>query len=152
MFALVVIRFRSGHSIAPSGQPLMSNKYLDVLTQIVRQPRHFVQDAKNLTIGIMRSASLKSGESAPEIIDFSRGGFRFRSEEPVQESETIVLRLADEANGLSLELPGTVRWTRDLTDNRHEAGVQFESEIDYEELGDLFIAGFLSTDEVPLTP
>ena len=126
----------------------MSNKYLDILTQIVRHPRHPVQESGTIAITIQRAKPTPNAVGVPEILDFSRGGCRLRWSERLQKSEPITFCIADTANGMTLELPATVRWCREVDGEQFESGCQFDQEIDYEQLGELFLAGFLSTEEV----
>ena len=126
----------------------MSNRYLEILTQIVRHPRHLVQGSDHLVIEVERAQPLADAAEQPDVMDFSRGGCRLRWSSQLNKNEPIVLRISDTSSGLALELPGTVRWSRDLEDGRTEAGCQFDQEVDYEYLGELFIAGFLSMEEV----
>lgn len=129
----------------------MSNKYLAVLTQIVRQPRHLVHETDMVTIEVAGKPLADKTSRVPEIIDFSRGGFRLKWDHPLRQGDPITLQFTDHSNGLSLQLPGTIRWVRDANGDCYDAGVQFDNEIDYEQLGELFIAGFLSTDEATIS-
>ena len=126
----------------------MSNKYLEILTRVVRHPRHLVQDAEQVVIGIERAQQMAADDAEVEVLDFSRGGCRLRWRHALQKNEPIVLRVTDSSNGLSLEIAGTIRWSRSAGERTYEAGCQFDRELDYEHLGQLFIAGFLSTEEV----
>ena len=126
----------------------MSNKYLEILTQVVRHPRHLVSDPRQIVVDVERAQPLADSEVHPDIMDFSRGGCRLRWSTQLQKNEPIVLRIIDRASSLSLELPGTIRWSRAVEDGQFEAGCQFDQEVDYEYLGELFIAGFLSTEEL----
>ncbi len=128
----------------------MSNKYLSMLTQVVRQPRHLASGAPQLSCEVLRFDGLPWSAARPQILDFSRGGCCVRWQVRLEKHEQIVVRLCDELNGLCLELPATVRWVRIDEDGDYTMGCQFEREVDYELLGELFLAGFLSTEEAPL--
>ena len=125
----------------------MGNKYLDILTQTVRHTRHGVSETGAVSIEIIVGDQSSNADAPAEVVDFSRGGFRLRWGAALQKGEPLEFRCTDHSSELSLALPGTVRWCRELADKRFEAGVQFEQEIDYEHLGQLFIAGFLSAEE-----
>ena len=129
----------------------MTNKYLAVLTQVVRHPRHSVHETETVSIEVAKGQDAPDTNAPLEIVDFSRGGFRLIWGNPLQKSESIALRFTDHSSGLSLDLPGIVRWARCIDGDLYEGGVQFDDEIDYEQLGALFIAGFLSTDEADST-
>ena len=129
----------------------MSNKYLEILTHVVRHPRHVVQGGATVVVSIERAQPVPTATSQPEVIDFSRGGCRFRWKHELQKNEPIVLRVTDNSSGISLEAAGTVRWCRVSKDEHYEIGCQFDQELNYEHLGELFIAGFLSTEEVAAT-
>ena len=126
----------------------MSNKYLDILTQIVRHPRHPVQESGAIAITVEAPNSGSEATDAPEIVDLSRGGCRLRWNQPLEKNGPITLCIADTGNGLKLQMPATVRWCRKIDGQQFESGCQFDQEIDYEQLGELFLAGFLSTEEV----
>ena len=126
----------------------MSNKYLEALTRIVRHPRHASTGESTLRVEIERAQPLSSEADEPEVIDFSRGGCRLRWTVPLRQHEPIVIKIVDVSSGLSLELPGTIRWSRDEDDGVYAAGCKFDSDVDYEHLGELFLAGFLATEEV----
>ena len=125
----------------------MTNKYLDILTQVVRHPRHPVDNAGGVRIELQRAQKSSGEGDAPQVVDFSRGGCRVQWESQLSKDEPVVLTITDVANGLALELPATVRWSKPLEDSRHESGVQFDNLVDYEHLGELFLAGFLSAEE-----
>lgn len=127
----------------------MSNKYLSLLTQIVRQPRHLATGESQLQCEVLRRDGKPWCTTRPELLDFSRGGCCIAWRVPLEKLETVVVRLCDEVSGLAFELPATVRWVRS-EDEGYIAGCQFDQEVDYEVLGELFLAGFLSTEEAPL--
>ncbi len=127
----------------------MSNKYLDILTQVVRKPRHAANSEATLRVELLSGGETFVDDDAPQIVDFSRGGCKLRWNDGLPPGEPIVIRLCDRANGLSLEIPARVRWSRPTPPGSFWAGCRFDRELDYEQLGELFLAGFLSTEEVP---
>jgi hypothetical protein len=128
----------------------MSNSYLNLLTQIVRHPRHLATGEPQLQCEVLRLDGLPWSDEPPALLDFSRGGCCLRWQIRLEKGELIAVRLRDELSGLCLELPATVRWVRVEEEGGFTAGCQFEREVDYELLGELFLAGFLSTEEAPL--
>lgn len=130
----------------------MSNKYLDILTQVVRNPRHAIGQSHSVRIEIERAqpSPADSPVAAPEVLDFSRGGCRLRLTAELRKNEPLVLRIADGNSGLALELLATVRWSH-AAGEQFEAGCQFDNAVDFEELGELFLAGFLSPEVVAAT-
>jgi hypothetical protein len=126
----------------------MGNKYLNLLTQVVRHPRHLASGEPILQCRVRRRDGLLCGESLPQLLDFSRGGCCLRWSVQLEKFESIVVQLCDDLNGLSLDLPATVRWVR-CDDGDYTAGCQFTEEVDYELLGELFLSGFLSMEEAP---
>jgi hypothetical protein len=128
----------------------MGNKYFNLLTQIVRQPRHLASGEPQLVCEVLRLDGRPWSAEPPQILDFSRGGCCLRWAIRLEKLEQIALRLRDDVSGLALEIPATVRWVRVDEEGGFTAGCQFERDVDYELLGELFLAGFLSTEESPL--
>lgn len=127
----------------------MGNNYLNLLTQIVRQPRHLASGEPQLTCEVLRLDGQPWSDARPQLVDFSRGGCCVRWAIRLSKGEQIGLRLCDELSGLALELSAAVRWIRVEDRGGCMAGCQFDREVDYEQLGELFLAGFLSTEEAP---
>jgi len=128
----------------------MSRQHFELLARIVRHPRHLVNDIDHVLIEMECARPSAGHVSYPDVIDFSRGGCRLRGDFSVEKHDALVVRITDTSNGLSLELPASVRWSRSAEGGAREAGCQFEEVIDYELLGELFLAGFLSTEECPV--
>lgn len=128
----------------------MSKRYLDILTQVVRKPRHAATGEATLRVELLRGDETFVDDDAPQIVDFSRGGCKLRWTEALLDGEVIVIRLCDTANGLCLDIPARVRWSRPTPPELFSSGCRFDRELDYEQLGELFLAGFLSTEEVPV--
>ena len=124
----------------------MNNKYLDALTQIVRHPRHVANEEGGLTVCLARSLGYMPDDAPPTILDFSRGGCQLLSPVELREEEAVSIKLLDPASGLSLELPAVVRWSRPRADGLYACGCQFDQQVEFELLGELFLSGFLSTE------
>jgi hypothetical protein len=124
----------------------MSAKYLDLLTRVARQPRHAASGEAAPRVRIQRPQADEGTSCDASLLNFSRGGCRVRCRENFREGEAVLVRLGDPARGLELSLPGTIRWCRDEDEKGFAAGCQFDDEVNYEQLGELFLAGFLATD------
>ena len=124
----------------------MSSKHFEVINRVVRKPRHGATDAGHLRAEIERGQPHEAEVSAVRIVDFSRAGCRLRSSESLLDGEPIVLRLHDEASGLLLEVIGLARWSKEV-EGGYESGCEFNTPIDYEQLGELFLSGFLSLED-----
>jgi hypothetical protein len=128
----------------------MGNQYLSLLTHIVRHPRHLASGEAQLTCEVLRLDGLPWSDTPPRLVDFSRGGCCLQWQIRLAKNEQVAIKLCDENSGLSLELSARVRWVRVDEAGTFTAGCQFDREVDYELLGELFLSGFLSTEEAPL--
>jgi hypothetical protein len=124
----------------------MPNTSFDLLTLVARQPRHAAREAA-LRVSLQRVENASGAACDAALKNFSRGGCQVVCPEYLREGEAVVVRLGDPARGLELSLPAMVRWCRDEGDDGFSAGCQFDATVNYEQLGELFLAGFLATDD-----
>lgn len=127
---------------------MYEQKYLQILKKVVRYARHVAGGPRRLQIAVERAEPLPASDHPPEMLDFSRGGCRLGWDIEARRDEPLVVKLADEESGLSLELPAIVRWCRAEGRDAYTIGCQFQRQLDHEELEELFLAGFLASEAV----
>jgi len=116
---------------------------------VARRPRHQTGDVAPLRVEVERAPGSVPGSIDVELLDLSRTGVRLRSPVPLAEAEAITVRLHDDRSRPRLTRSGTVRWTRPDRDDTWSIGCQFSQSVDWETLGELFLAEFLSQEPPP---
>ena len=119
---------------------------------ISRRPRHRAALPAGLQVRIERVRESVSESVEVELLDLSRTGVRLRTPVPLAVGESITMRLQKEESGLRLTRSGTVRWTSVDQGGTWSAGCLFSQPVDWEELGELFLSGVLSTDRPMMPP
>jgi len=123
------------------GSPSMDKQTED---HVARRPRHQAGDVASLRVEVERAPGSVPGCVDVELVDLSRTGVRLRSPVPLAEGETITVRLHDVQSRAQLTRSGTVRWTRPDRGDTWSIGCQFCESVDWETLGELFLADILS--------
>jgi hypothetical protein len=78
--------------------------------------------------------------------DLSRDGYQVKTLIPLDAQEPLTLELCIEGSQIDLRVPGTVRWQRPGPEGTWLAGCQADCALEWETLGELFLAGVLSPD------
>ena len=117
-------------------------------TFVARGPRFDCDDAATVELTVTRQGDdgIARGITG-ELVNFSRQGIRFHLKEALELGESPVIRLQASDSVFAVEIPGLVKW---VTPDEHLGwlvGCQFESEVPWETLGELFIHEVLSQDE-----
>lgn len=112
------------------------------LQQTVRLPRHPILDESEYSLLV----ECKPQQLSAQLIDLSRNGAQFCCDQEFDEGQPIALHLVVESSDLDVTLPGKVRWQHCEEDDLYSIGCEFDEEIDWETLGELFLSGVLSTD------
>lgn len=118
---------------------------IDFQQQTVRLPRHPTLDQNEYSLLVECDADNKPQQFSAQLIDLSRNGAQLCCERQLEHGEPISLRLQIESSDLDVTLRGKVRWQHKEED-AYSIGCQFDDEIDWETLGELFLSGVLSTD------
>jgi hypothetical protein len=114
---------------------------------VVRRPRHeAISDSGCLvTVEWIGGSHVVSAE----LGDVSRQGLKLIVDGQFPEGVQIRLHLEQPSTHFHVTLPGTVRWSHLQDDGRWAAGCLFDQELSWELMGELFLNGILSADEIP---
>lgn len=112
-----------------------------------RRPRFAAVDNASFWAAIRRSETQSSAVLPADLRDFSRGGFSFEIESPLEPGEEITLELFDEASEYEVSVPGTVRWIAPTQGQTWLVGCQADAEIDWITIGELLLNKLLLPDE-----
>ena len=113
--------------------------------QLPRRPRYETSGTQKLVVEVERYPDRQPSVVQVELQDLSRNGFQVRLPVPLVADECICLLLRIEGSGLTLTLPGTVRWQR-AEDDAWLVGCLFDQPLEWESLGELFLSEVLSPD------
>ena len=117
-------------------------------TFAARGPRFDCDDAATVDLTVTRQRDDGTDQDiAGELVNFSRQGVQFHLKEPLEKGELPVVRLQATDSALAVQIPARVRW---VTPDEHLGwlvGCEFESEVPWETLGELFIHEVLSQDQ-----
>jgi len=119
---------------------------------VARPPRHQAGDVATLRVEVERAPGRDPGSVGVELLDLSRTGVRLRSPVPLAEAEVVTVRLHDGPSRARLTRSGTVRWARPDRGDTWSIGCQFFESVDWETLGELFLAEILSQEPSPRRP
>jgi hypothetical protein len=114
---------------------------------IVRRPRHdAVSDS-----GCLVTAGLPGGSDimCADLGDVSRLGLKLILDSHIPADTQLQLHLEQPATQFQVTLSITVRWSRIQDNGRWAAGCIFDRELSWELMGELFLNGILSADEIP---
>lgn len=118
----------------------------DVSKFVVRNPRHRIATGTESSVEIRRAAG-RDPENVPgKLVDFSRSGLQVQIDAKFDEGEEVIVRLHDPRSEFELLLSGRVRWQRPAGNGSCSVGCEFDEEVTWESLGELFLNGILSMD------
>ena len=86
------------------------------------------------------------------LVNLSAMGIRFQAAMPLEVGEPVTIRLSGEASQPLVTCSGTVRWVRPDDHGGWLAGCLFDQRVEWEVLGELFLAGVLTTDRPEASP
>ncbi len=110
------------------------------------KPRGESSGAKRLRVEVRRGPGRTPGVIEAELVDLSRGGIGLRVAASLAVSESITVRLEDEASKLKLTRSATVRWARRDAEGKWAIGCRFDEQMDWEILGELFLNEILAAE------
>ena len=110
-----------------------------------RKPRYEASGNEKLAAEVERSVDGQACAVPAEVLDLSRDGFQLRLPVALTIGEHVCLRLHVEDAGLTLTLPGTVRWQR-AADEQWLVGCLCDQPVAWESLGELFLNEVLVPD------
>ena len=128
----------------------MSKAHLDLLTQVVRcSPRHTAAGDVDVVVSVDRPEPLSAIKSGVSIVDLSRSGCQLLTPQSLTKGESIRLQIAPGTPDF-VQFNATIRWSVKADGSEPGAagwasGCQFDQELAYEQLGELFLLGVLST-------
>jgi hypothetical protein len=113
----------------------------------VRSPRHEALPAAEVQVEIERPLYDGLLVKGCELMNLSRSGCQLRAAEPLRPSERVVVRLALKPQQPLFEITAVVRWqSHDEALGTWHIGCQFDKELGWEALGELFLENILSVD------
>ncbi|NIL96313.1 MAG: hypothetical protein GTO26_02960 [Planctomycetales bacterium] len=115
----------------------------DITDYFLRDPRYLIEDGQQTLVETGRDGDAGESVWPSLLVDFSRKGMQILSPRPLQIGEKIsgVLRATD--GQLEVKLYGTVQWQRGAEGQQFAIGCQFDEEVDWEVMGELFLSGIL---------
>ena len=113
---------------------------------VVRRPRHLATAPDSARAWIEYADGEANATAEVQLVDFSRQGLQFLCPVALSQESEIVVCIAVEENHFDLRLPGNVRWQRPLSGGRWGVGCVFKQEVDWSELGELFLHDVLAHD------
>lgn len=116
---------------------------------VCRLPRHPVRRGAEVVVEIQRGPEASGAVLRGELSDLSRNGLRLRVRQPLRRNEAMVVRIRDLRSALDLHLPATVKWQRTEDHRVWSVGCQFDSQLAWEEYGELFLRGILESEAPP---
>lgn len=114
---------------------------------VVRRPRHEALPNHGCTVTLEWIASARPLEA--DLVDLSRQGLKLVLDAKLPAEARLKLKLVQPANRFTLNIPVTVRWSRQENSERWAAGCIFDQELSWEVMGEMFLNGILCTDEIP---
>lgn len=114
---------------------------------VIRRPRHSARSDDQSQVWLECSSEPCQRREA-QLVDFSRMGAKFEVTAPLALDESFRVRIQQAAHAVDITLPAVVRWQRIEGDHGWMMGCLFEQEVPYEVVGELFLSGLLSTDEL----
>ena len=110
---------------------------------VVRRPRYKVIEGNTSRVWLENADSSFDAR----LVDFSRMGSQVELGVPLAVGEVFQLRIRVEASSLDIILPAVLRWQRPVGDGTWATGCEFQEEVAYEVVVELFLGGLLSTEE-----
>lgn len=114
---------------------------------VVRRPRHEAIPGHGCSLTLEWIASARPLDV--ELVDLSRQGLKLHLDAKLPVDARLKLKIVQPANQFTLNVPVTVRWSRQDESGRWSAGCLFDQELSWEAMGELFLNGILCTDEIP---
>lgn len=112
-------------------------------TFVARNPRHNRGDQHRLQLTVTKDAEQKHLEA--ELVDVSRNGICFLTDHPFfSRHDHVHLKLVDPQSDFRMEVNCEIRWQR-IEGEQFSIGCQFDEELSWETLGEMFLNGILST-------
>jgi hypothetical protein len=120
----------------------MSLFYLDYA---LRNPRHEASD-DGVLLEVERAADRSPRTVAAQLLDLSRDGFQLQASAPLEVGEAVAITLAVGDAEPGLRLSGKVRWQQPEGQAGWRCGCEASASLNWETLGELFLAGVLVRD------
>ncbi len=110
----------------------------------VRDPRHLATEGSVVEVAAAGQANAREPGVNAELINLSRQGMQIRISKEFVEGEWIETRFGRQDATARFAQRGRVLWVRP-DDGQWLAGCQFETELDWEAMGELFANNLLET-------
>jgi hypothetical protein len=121
----------------------------DVTKYAVRNPRHKIAPGIETAVEFLRAEEKQPRVVCGILTDFSRNGLKVNSATRLDDCEPVTARMFQLGGKFELLLDGSIRWQRDEEDGTFAIGCEFNEEVTWEVLGELFLNGVLAIDATP---
>lgn len=111
----------------------------------VRRPRHDVTSTDHIAAWVASNQDEQTWHAAATLVDVSRHGCRLFAECDLQPNQAVrlIIDLPDEKR--QTVAIAEVRWRSNQESTLFEYGLEFQSTLDWEFLGELFLSGALKS-------
>jgi hypothetical protein len=112
-----------------------------------RQPRHPTCRERGAPVSIEIGHNANVQPFAAWLQNVSREGFMFSSPKKLAVGERVRVVVEADSTESPLTLYGEVRWSAEDGDSRWQLGCRADTNVSWEQLGELFLRGVLSYNE-----
>ena len=117
----------------------------DIAEYIFRDPRYVIAEGHQAVVDLRHSREPIELPFLAELVDFSRKGMQVHTDVEFEVGEEVTATLRDSSSKVELPLTCHVQWQRPI-ENGFAVGFQFDKEVSWEIMGELFIRGILDQD------
>ena len=110
---------------------------------VPRFPRHDAVNAKPSSVEVWLAE--RNQLHAVQLVNLSRRGIGVRAPVELAPDQVVTLKFTD-SDGLDVSLGAVVRWCSVHEPAVWDVGCEFDSEVEWETLGELFLRGVLETE------
>jgi hypothetical protein len=110
---------------------------------VIRRPRHSANEDPQTRIWLEETDSPDLLERDVQLRDFSRKGAKLELAAPMTPNAEVLLHLQNADENLDVAIAGQTCWQRRVDEGSWLLGCNFEKEVTYEVIGELFLSGIL---------
>jgi Tfp pilus assembly protein PilZ len=110
---------------------------------ILRDPRYVIAEGQQTFVELRRDDDPAAPPISSLLVDMSRKGMQILADVSLEIGEKITVFLREPSAELEVQLSGKVQWQRGTDDQQFVIGCQFDEDVNWETLGELFLSGIL---------